>query len=145
MAVALAPWLGPRPNRRWLALPFVAVTPWAMGLRRLPGLEPGRRLSWFLGFGLACWLIGSAATSLGFAPAGSLPGWTLALLLLVNPLHFAVIRAGEAARPPARPAGLAGLLCAPLVPLLPASWGLLAAGVVGGTAAFLWRNARRGR
>lgn len=143
MAVALAPWLGPRPNRRWLALPFIAVTPWAMAMRRLPSVEPPARLSWFLGFGLGSWVIGGAATLAGFALADSLERWALALLLLVNPLYFGVILAGEAQRPFGRGAVVAGVLAAPLVPLLPSSWGLLAAGVLGGTAAFLL--SRRGR
>lgn len=144
MAVALAPWLGPRPNRRWLALPFIAVTPWAMAMRRLPALKPSARLAWFLGFGLGSWLVGGAATALGFALADSLPGPALALLLLVNPLYFGAILAGEARRPFGRAAVVAGALAAPLVPLLPSSWGLLAAGLLGGTAAFVL-SGRRGR
>jgi predicted branched-subunit amino acid permease len=142
MTVALAPWLGRSPAR-WLALPFLAITPWAMAMRRLPGIEPAARLRWFLGFGFACWCAAGAATLLGFALAPMLPGWLLALLLLANPLYFAVIVAGELRRPFGRQAVLAGLLASPLVPLLPNSWGLLAAGLLGGTLAFLW-GARRG-
>ena len=33
MALAIAPWLGPAGWRRWLALPFIAITPWAAAMR----------------------------------------------------------------------------------------------------------------
>ena len=59
MAVSLAPWLGGG-RGRWLALPFIAVTPWAMAMRRLPGLGPEARLGWFLGFGAASWAVATA-------------------------------------------------------------------------------------
>ena len=85
MAVALSPWLGGR-RSRWLALPFIAVTPWAAGMRTLPGLPPARRLGWFLGFAAGCWGVATAATLLGFWMAPGLPGWLLALLS--SPTHY---------------------------------------------------------
>lgn len=162
MAVSLAPWLGGG-RGRWLALPFIAVTPWAMAMRRLPGLPPDARLGWFLGFGLASWAVAGAATLAGWALAGRLALPALALLLLVNPIYFGLILleaargpspraggpdgvAGAPARrpvPAARAAVLGGLLALPLALWLPASFGLLAAGLAGGTLAFLW-VARRG-
>ncbi|MBY0336758.1 MAG: AzlC family ABC transporter permease [Acetobacteraceae bacterium] len=138
MAVSLAPWLGPPGWRRWLALPFIAVTPWAMAIRRLPALPQAARLRWFLGFALASWTVAGLSTLLGFALAPLLPGWPLALLLLVNPLYFGVILAGESRRAFGLRAALAGMAAAPLVSVLPAAWGLLGAGLLGGTAAFLW-------
>lgn len=140
MAVSLAPYLG---SRRWLGLPFIAVTPWAMAMRRLPGLPAPARLPWFLGFGLASWLVAGAATLAGWALAGRLPPHVLALLLLVNPLYFGLVVLDAARLPAARAAVLGGLLALPLALWLPASIGLLAAGLAGGTAAFWW-GARRG-
>ncbi len=142
MAVSLAPWLGAR-RGRWAALPFIAVTPWAMAMRRLPGLEPAERLEWFLGFGLASWLVAGVATLAGWALAGRLGAPLLALLLLVNPVYFGLILLDAARLPPARAAVLGGLLALPLALLLPPAIGLLAAGVAGGTLAFSW-TARRG-
>jgi predicted branched-subunit amino acid permease len=143
MAVALSPWLGGGP-RRWWALPFIAVTPWAMAMRRLPGLPEVQRLPWFLGFGLTSWLVAGAATILGHAIAPLLQGPVLALMLLVNPLYFTLILAHEVRVPPGRRAVIAGCCAAPLALLLPAAWGLLVAGILGGTLAFLWGE-RRGR
>lgn len=144
MAVALSPWLGGGP-RRWWALPFIAVTPWAMAMRRLPGLPAPSRLAWFLGFGLTSWLVAGAATFLGFAVAPLVRGPALALLLLVNPLYFALILAGDMRAAPTRRAVIAGCCAAPLALWLPAAWGLLAAGLLGGTLAFLWGERRERR
>jgi predicted branched-subunit amino acid permease len=135
MAVALSPWLGGG-GARWLALPFIAVTPWAGGMRALPGVAVPRRLAWFLGFALACWAIAAAATVLGFWAAPSLPAWLLALLVFTNPLYFGLVLAAERRLPAARRAMIGGALASPLVLVLPSAWGLLAAGVVGGSIAF---------
>lgn len=137
MAVALSPWLGPGPAR-FLALPFIAVTPWAMAMRRLPMIAAPSRLRWFLGFALTSWVVAGLATWVGHRIAPILEGWVLAALLLVNPLYFALILAGEVRAAPARRAVICGVCAAPLVLVLPASWALLAAGVIGGTLAFLW-------
>ncbi|MDB5412854.1 MAG: branched-chain amino acid transporter permease, partial [Rubritepida sp.] len=48
------------------------------------------------------------------------------------------ILAGGMRAGPTRRAVICGLLVTPLVLLLPASWALLGAGLVGGTLAFLW-------
>jgi predicted branched-subunit amino acid permease len=136
MAVALAPLLG-RGWRRWLALPFIAITPWAAAMRWLPGLPEAARPRWFLGFAVASWCAALAATSAGHALAPVLPPAIRAALLFANPLYFALLLAGDLGRPGVRGAVIGGVAAAPLaIPLGPA-WGLLAAGVIGGTAAFL--------
>jgi predicted branched-subunit amino acid permease len=137
MAVALAPLLG---RRRWPALPFIAITPWAAAMRTLPALPEAARLPWFLGFALASFLAAGAATAAGFALAPFLPRAVLAGLLFANPLYFALLLAGDLGRPGVRAAVLAGLAAAPLVPLLPGAGGLPLAGVLAGTAAFLWER-----
>ena len=67
----------------------------------------------------------------------------LAALLFANPLYFALLLAAELRTGASRRAILAGVAAAPLALVLPAAWGLLAAGLVGGTLAFVW--GRRGR
>jgi predicted branched-subunit amino acid permease len=142
MALAIAPWLGPSGPRRWLALPFIAITPWAAAMRVLPGLSPAARLPWFLGFALVSWTVAGLATAAGFLAAPLLDAPLLAALLFANPLYFALLLAAELRLPASRRAILAGIAAAPLALLLPPAWGLLAAGLVGGTLAFLW--GRRG-
>ena len=137
MALALAPWLGPPGWRRWLALPFIAITPWAAAMRALPGVPPAWRLRWFLGFALASWVVAGLATAAGHHLAPLLGPGLLAALLFTNPLYFALLLAADLRQPAPRRAILAGVLAAPAALLLPPAWGLFAAGLLGGTAAFL--------
>lgn len=145
MAVALAPWLGGG-RRRFLALPFIAITPWAAAMRHLPGLPPGQRLPWFLGFGLASWTVAGLATVAGHGIAPWLGEAARAALLFTNPLYFALLIGLGLRGPGARGAGLAlagGVLAAPVALLLPPAWALLGAGMLGGTLAFLVQRAWR--
>ena len=144
MALAIAPWLGTG-RRRWLALPFIAITPWAAAMRVLPGLPAPRRLPWFLGFALVSWSVAGLATAAGHWAAPSLDPALLAALLFTNPLYFALLLAADLRLAEPRRAILAGVLAAPVALLLPPAWGLLGAGMLGGTAAFLigWRRGRR--
>jgi len=144
MALAIAPWLGAARGRRWLALPFIAITPWAAAMRILPGLPEPARLGWFLGFALVSWAAAGAATALGFWLAPALDAPLLAALVFANPLYFALLLVADLGVPPVRRAILGGAVAAPLALLLPAGWGLLAAGLVGGTVAWAW-GAWRGR
>jgi predicted branched-subunit amino acid permease len=140
MSVAIAPLLGRGWRRLW-ALPFIAITPWAAAMRRLPLLAEGARLPWFLGFALASWCGAMAATAAGHAAAPLLAAEWRAALVFANPLYFALLLAADLGRPGVRGAVIGGVLAAPLaIPLGPA-WGLLAAGLVGGTAAF-WAGRR---
>ena len=141
MALAIAPWLGAG-RRRWLALPFIAITPWAAAMRVLPALPPAQRLPWFLGFALVSWAVAGLATAAGHWAAPWLDPVLLAALLFTNPLYFALLLAAEVRAPGPRRAILAGVLAAPVAMWLPPAWGLLGAGVLGGTLAFLlgWRR-----
>ncbi|MGG5809805.1 AzlC family ABC transporter permease [Falsiroseomonas sp. CW058] len=136
MSVAIAPLLGSG-WRRLLALPFIAITPWAAGMRRLPALPEGARLGWFLGFALASWGGALAATAFGHLAAPLLPPGLRAALLFANPLYFALLLAADLGRPGVRGAVVGGAAAAPLALPLGPAWGLLAAGIVGGTVAFL--------
>ena len=144
MAVSLSPLLGPRQPawRRMLALPFIAITPWALSMRRLPGLPESERLNWFLGFALTTWTAGLLITSAGHLVAPALPPALRAALVFTNPFYFALLLAGDLGRPGVRWAVIGGAAAAPAALWLGTAWGLLAAGLIGGTAAFLWERRR---
>lgn len=138
MAVSITPVLSAPARRRLLpAVPFIAVTPWAAAMRALPTVERSARLAWFLGFGLTSWLVAGGAALAGFHVAGMLGAEARAALLFVNPLYYALLLAADLDRPAPRRAVLCGAAAASLVLLLPSSVALLAAGLAGGTAAFL--------
>lgn len=143
MAVALTPWLGGgRGWTRFLALPFIAITPWAAAMQALPSLAPAARLPWFLGFALASWTLAGLATAAGHALMPLLDPALLAALLFANPLYFALLLAAGMGVPASRRAVLAGALAAPVGLLLPPAWALLGAGLLGGTVAFLLGRGR---
>ncbi|WP_458094960.1 AzlC family ABC transporter permease [Roseomonas sp. WA12] len=142
MAAALAPLVrGPLAP---FCVPFVAITPWAAAMRRLPELPAPDRARWFLGFALTVWTMGLATTALGYAVAGHLSPVVLRLLLMVNVLYFGLMIAAGLARGGPWRASLAGAVAAPLAFLLPdgvpPAWGILGAALIGGTAAFLLRR-----
>lgn len=145
MAVSLTPVLAARERRHLLpAVPFIAVTPWAAAMRALPMVERPARLSWFLGFGLTSWVVAGAASLSGYHVAGMMGPEARAALLFVNPLYYALLLAADLDRPAPRRAVLCGAAAASLVLVLPASMALLAAGLVGGTLAFMIGRHRGG-
>jgi predicted branched-subunit amino acid permease len=139
MAVALSPWLRQRERdpKPLLAAPFVSITPWAAAMRALPGEPVPARLPWFLGFALTSWLLAGGAAIAGHALAGEFPAPIRDALIFANPLYFALLMAADLTRPGPRRGLIAGALAAPLALILPPAWGLLAAGLAGGTAAFV--------
>jgi predicted branched-subunit amino acid permease len=143
MALAISPWLGTG-WRRWLALPFIAITPWAAAMRVLPALPAAQRLAWFLGFALVSWTVAGLATAAGHWAAPSLGPGLLAALLFTNPLYFALLLAADLRVAAPRRAIVAGVLAAPAALLLPPAWALLGAGLLGGTLAFIigWLRGR---
>lgn len=146
MAVSITPVLAARTRWRLLpAVPFIAVTPWAAAMRALPGVERPDRLAWFLGFGLTSWLVAGLAALSGFHLAGAMGAEARAALLFVNPLYYALLLAADLDRPAPRRAVLCGAAAASLALVLPSSVALLAAGVAGGTAAFLLGRRHGGR
>jgi predicted branched-subunit amino acid permease len=138
MAVSITPVLSAPTRWRLLpAVPFIAVTPWAAAMRTLPAIRRPDRVAWFLGFGLTSWLVAGGAALSGFHLAGMLGPEARAALLFVNPLYYALLLAADLDRPAPRRAVLCGAAAASLAWLLPSSVALLAAGIVGGSVAFL--------
>jgi predicted branched-subunit amino acid permease len=140
MTMAILPMLR-RPGQgaatQLAAAHLVAVTTWVEGLRRLPGIAPEERVSYFFGLASGCIGLSLVTTYLGHVLAGTLPLPLAAGLLFLTPVFFSVsLVAG--ARVPADWAAIAlGLVLAPVFhALLGKDLDLLAAGLVGGTAAY---------
>jgi len=146
MAVSIAPVLAAESRWRLIpAIPFIAVTPWAAAMRALPAVARPARIAWFLGFGLASWIVAGMAALAGFFLAAVLDAKARAALLFVNPLYYALLLVTDLDRPAPRRALICGAAAASLALVLPPSAALLAAGVVGGTLAWaLGRQDGRG-
>jgi predicted branched-subunit amino acid permease len=138
MTMALLPVLWRPGVARWrlyLAAHFIAVTAWAMAMRRCPELPPDQRLRYFAGVAGTLWLASMAGTTAGFVLAQSLPASVGLGLVFLNPLYFLLVFVGDLRhRDRMLALALGGLIGPPLQALSP-GWGLLVAGLAAGTLA----------
>ena len=128
----------------YLLAHLIAITTWAVALRRCPELAPAARRPFFAGFAVTLWVISLIATAAGFALAGSLPRPVTLGLVFVNPCYFLLLFVADW-RPRQRLLALIiGGTLGPLLHLVDPDWGLLITGLVGGTGAFVadrgWRR-----
>jgi predicted branched-subunit amino acid permease len=149
MTVAVLPLLR-RPGQglgtQLAAAHFIAVTMWVEGLRRLPPLPGPERVPYFFGFALACLTTCTAATYIGYFLLGALPLPLAAGLLFLTPIFFTVSLVAGAQSMADWAAMLMGAILTPLFHvLLGKDFELLAAGLIGGTAAYVVGKIRRGR
>lgn len=124
---------------------LLAMTCWVAAVNRCPQLPAEQRLPYFVGFALVCWLASAAASAVGYFAAGALSELVKLALVFMNPIYFLLILAGETKAASGRLALVAGAIAGPIAYTLAPQWSLLAAGLVGGTAAYaLHRWSRRG-
>jgi predicted branched-subunit amino acid permease len=144
MTASLTPLLrqgGASNGRLLLASHFIAVTVWVESMRRLPDLPLEERQPFFFGFGSACIGLATLFTGLGYLLAGQVPAAIGAGLLFMTPAFFTLSLMGGAKLRADWLAIAAGFALTPPFGLWvgPAP-ALFLAGVVGGTAAFLWER-----
>ena len=143
MAVSFVPLLRVGLGRHgWLyaLVQLMSINTWAAGLREFPGLPgPLRRLYYTVFAGL-CMSAALAGTAAGYYATGSLPRPVTLGLVFMNPLFFALLFAGTRNRLMVL-ALIAGALVGPPLHLLSPDWGVLAAGLIAGSAAFLGARA----
>lgn len=147
MVVTLVPLLKEERQATWkylLAAHLVAVTGWATAQLRCPDLPREYRLTWFVCFSGALWVVSMAGTALGFLLAGFVPQPVTLGLVFLNPLYFMLVFATDLRQRAKVYALCAGAALGPPMHLLEPDWGLMATGLVAGTGAFLaGRRARR--
>jgi predicted branched-subunit amino acid permease len=121
--------------RLYLAANYVAVTCWAMTMMTAPRLAREDRLGWFVGCSITLWCASLAGTAVGFHAAEMLPRPLTLALVFLNPLYFMLLFLQDL-RDRARLYALVlgGALGVPFHMLTP-EWGLLLAGLAGGTVA----------
>lgn len=152
MTLALMPHLRSRGRPRWqywAVAHWVAVTGWVHTLRRAPDLPVDQRLPFFFGFSMVLWSATLTATAAGFVLAGAVPGYVSLGLVFLNPIYFMLILGADAReRDRTRAWAMAlGALLGPALHTIDPDWGLLATGLIAGSAAFAgdrWLARRRG-
>lgn len=147
MTVVLQPRLrtpGVAAWRYYVAAHFVAVTSWANSMQRLPEVPERHRMAWFAAFAGGLFLGSFAATAAGYALAGLVPKPVTLALVFLNPVYFMLIFITDLKHRAKALALVTGAVLGPLLHQVDADWGLLATGLIAGTAAFLadlaWRR-----
>lgn len=126
-----------RPAWRFYAIAhFVAVSAWVHVMLRSPEMPPAQRLPYF--FGCTVVLIGAAliGTTIGYLVAGVVAPEISYGLVFLNPVFFMLVLLVDLRQRARVLALLFGALAGPALHLLTPTWGLLIAGLLGGTAAF---------
>ncbi len=149
MVVSLLPMLRTRRTKLitlLFAAHFIAVTVWAEGMRRLPGIARDGRLPYFFGFSFICILGTSLSTALGYVLVGELPMAWAAGLLFMSPIYFIATLVRNARQPLDRYALALGLVLAPFTEAFaPKGLDLVVLGLVGGTGAWVIARSVHGR
>lgn len=136
---------GPPRWHHYLIAHLIAITGFAIAMQRAPHMLPERRLPFYQGFAITLWSSTLVATALGFILAGMMPLYVTLGFVFLNPLYFMLVFVADLKHRLRAMALIGGALLGPLLHQLDADWGLLATGLIGGTAAFLFDNWRRRR
>ena len=140
LTLSLVPHLDRSRARGWqlyLSAHLIAVTGWVQSMRIFPTLEPADRLGYMVGFSGMLFATTLAATAAGYWLADAVPTEVSMGLVALNPLYFMLLLSPSLAVRPHALALVFGGVAGPLLHLVSPDWGLLLAGGIGGTLAFL--------
>jgi predicted branched-subunit amino acid permease len=125
---------------------FVSLSVWVEGLRRLPHLSQHMRVPYYLGFATTCISLSAAATGAGYYLVDAVPPAVAAGLLFMSPIFFIVSLIAGVRGTPDIIALILGFMLAPLAAvLIPGGFDLIAAGLIGGTTAFIFERRSKAR
>ena len=131
--------------RMYASAHLLAMTGWVAAVNRVPKLPAEQRLPYFVGFALLCWISCAIASAVGYFVAGQMSDLVKLGLVFMNPIYFLLILTGETKAALGRLALAAGAITGPIAHALAPQWSLLAAGLVGGSAAYALHRWRRHR
>ena len=153
MTVAMLPLLRQSGRPIWqlyVQAHFIAVTTWVLVMLRGPEMPPDQRLPYFWGGVTMVIPAALLGTTLGYVAAGAVPVQVTQGLIFLNPVFFMLVLLVDLRQQSRAYALLLGAGLGPVLHALTPTWGLLIAGLIGGTAAFFGdrmlasRGARRG-
>lgn len=148
MVVSLVPEMRAPGTRRWVLYVlshFVAVTSWVLAMERLPHVPRDHRTAYYLGLGSTLILVNMGVVAIVYLVASRLPAPVSAALLFLTPLYFLTSLWRSARESAGHVAMILGMVLGPIFHVYLPGWDLLAAGVIGGVAAWVWYLARQRR
>jgi predicted branched-subunit amino acid permease len=146
MVVALVPEMRDERTPKWvlyLLSHFVAVTSWVLAMENLRHVPRSMRTSYYAGLGSTLVLVNMIVVGIVFQIAGALPPSASAALLLLTPIYFLTSLWGSARERAGHVAMVLGLVLGPIFHVLLPGFDLLAAGLIGGFAAYGFHRLRR--
>jgi predicted branched-subunit amino acid permease len=146
MVVALVPELKGRRTPKWVLYVlshFVAVTSWVIAMERLGDIPRAMRTTWYAGIGSTLVLANMAVVAVVFLIADRLPPAVSAALFLLTPMYFLTSLWGSARERAGHVAMVLGLGLGPFFHMVLPEFDLLAAGLIGGFAAYAFHRLSR--
>lgn len=148
MVVALVPEMRTEKTRPWvlyLLSHFVAVTSWVLALERFRDVPPEMRTTFYAGLGGMLVANNMIVVAVVYMLAEQLPPVASAALFLLTPMYFLTSLWGSARERAAHVAMALGLALGPVFHVLLPGFDLLAAGLIGGFAAYAWHRVAKRR
>ena len=148
MTMTLMPWVRSPEHPTWryyAAAHLVAMTTWAITMRRAPDLPPAERLKFFVGFSAVCGSSCATAGAVGYLLGHLVPHTVTLGLVFVTPLYFCVILIGDARRRVMMLALACGAIAGPFIYRIDPQWSVLATGLIGGSIAYFLNRLMGGR
>ena len=120
-----------------LATHLVAMSGWAIAMRRNMEMQPEHRLPFFCGFSITCVFACLAGTLLGYYMSEMFHRLVTVGLIFLNPIYFILILTRETRTRLGIVALACGALAGPLVHSWIPAWSLIVSGILAGSLAFL--------
>lgn len=124
---------------------FIAITSWVFATSTLRNVPRDYRAIYFAGFGLTLTFSGALVVAIVYGLAASFPPVVAGVLFFLTPVYFNASIWGSARLPVVKIAFVLGIILGPLLALVIPSFDVLAAGLGGGTLAYLIDRVRRQR
>ncbi len=139
MTVSLMPLLMHKSQPRWkyyLSCHFIAVSSWLIMKNNYKKIEKENRIDFWIGIGIATWLIAIFSTVIGYVSADYLNKDMMLGLAIVNPIYFMCAMIGVMKTIQLSSAIILGAILGPIFYYISPEWCVLYGGITAGTIAF---------
>jgi predicted branched-subunit amino acid permease len=126
-----------RPWKYYALAHVLSLSGWTMAVIRFPDIPRPQRLNWYFGFAIVLMLASSLSTAAGYLGADQVSPMARLVLVFMVPMYYLLILASGANERVAAIGLACGAIAGPLAQLVTPEWGVVVAGLVGGTVAFL--------